>query len=90
MVPSEATWHVSRGHKRVLKLVNFLVQNLQKPYMIDLGTNSPLIYDNMWSICHIVASGHPFKTVLWFCTHVAGQSWHRCDVVSVYENTEVR
>ena len=50
---SRVTCHVSRGHKRVLKLVNFLVQNLQKPYMIDLGTHSPLICDAMWSICHI-------------------------------------
>ncbi len=47
MVTSEDTWHVSRVYKRVLKLVNFLVQNLQKPYMIDLGTHSPLIYDAM-------------------------------------------
>ena len=28
MVPSEDMWHVSRGNKCVLKLVNFLVQNL--------------------------------------------------------------
>ncbi len=53
MKSSEATWHVARGHKRVLKLVNFLVQYLQKPYMIDLGTQSRLICDAMWSICHI-------------------------------------
>ena len=32
--------HVTRVHKRVLKLVNFLVQNLLKPYMFDLGTHS--------------------------------------------------
>ena len=38
MVPSEDPWHVSCVHKRVLKLVNFFVQNLQKPYMIDLVT----------------------------------------------------
>ena len=53
MVPSEDTWHVSRVHKRVLKLVNFFVQNLQKPYMFDLVTHSPLICDALWSICHI-------------------------------------
>ena len=53
MVPPEDTWHVSRVHKRVLKLVNFFVQNLQKPYMFDLGTHSPLICDALWSICHI-------------------------------------
>ncbi len=45
MVPSEDTWQMSRVHKRVLKLVNFLVQNLQKPYMIDLVTHSNLICD---------------------------------------------
>ena len=43
---------MSRVHKRVLKLVNLFVQNLQKPYMIDLGTHSPLICDAFWSICH--------------------------------------
>ena len=45
MVPLEAKWHVSRNHKRVMKLVNFFVQNLQKPYMIDLVTHSNLICD---------------------------------------------
>ena len=53
MVPPEDTWHVSRVHKRVLKLVNFFVQNLQKPYMFDLVTHSPLICDALGSICHI-------------------------------------
>ena len=53
MVTSEGTWHMSRVHKRVLKLVNLFVQNLQKPYMFDLGTHSPLIYDALWSFCHI-------------------------------------
>ena len=48
MVPLEAMWHVSRGHKRVMKLVNFFVQNLQKPYMFDLGTHSPIICDALW------------------------------------------
>ena len=40
--PSHGTLrrHVARVHKRVLKLVNFFVQNLQKPYMIDLVTHS--------------------------------------------------
>ena len=65
MKPSEATWHVSRGHKRVLKLVNFFVQNLQTPHKIDLGT-----HDALWSICHIEAFGHLFKTILWLYTHV--------------------
>ena len=53
MVPPEDTWHVSRVHKRVLKLVNFFVQNLQKPYMFDLVTHSPSICEALWSICHI-------------------------------------
>ena len=53
MVPSEDTWLVSHVHKRVLKLVNFFVKNLQKPYMIDLVTHSPLICDALWSICPI-------------------------------------
>ena len=44
---------VSRVHKPVLKLVNFLVQNLLKPYMFDLGTHSTWIYDALWSICSI-------------------------------------
>ena len=53
MVPAEDTWHVSRGQKCVLKLVNFLIQNLQKPYMIDLVSHSPLICKPLRSICHI-------------------------------------
>ena len=52
IVPSKDTWHVSRVHKRVLKLVNLFVQNLQKLNMIDLGIISPLICDALWSICH--------------------------------------
>ena len=30
MVPSEETWYVSRGQKRVLKLVNFFSEKSQK------------------------------------------------------------
>ena len=59
MVPSEDTWHVSLVHKGALKLVNFFVQNLQKPYMFDLVTHSPLICDALWLICHI--GGTPSK-----------------------------
>ncbi len=54
--PSHGTkdmWHVSDVQKRVLKLVKFLVQYIQKPYMFDLGTHSSLICDALWSICHI-------------------------------------
>ena len=50
MEPTEDTWHVSPGHKRV-----FFVQNLQNPYMIDLGTPSPLICD----ACQFVVEGVP-------------------------------
>ena len=75
MVPSEDTWHVSRGHKRVVKLVNLFVQNLQKPYMIDLVTHSPLICDALWSICYYRGPlGPPLKLfsgsrpMCWACT----------------------
>ena len=44
----EDTWHMSCVRKRVLKLVNLFVENLQKPYMIDLGTHGPLICDALW------------------------------------------
>ena len=39
MMLSEYTWHVSRVHKRVLKLVNFEVQKVQKPHVFDLVTH---------------------------------------------------
>ena len=66
--------HVSRVHKRVLKLVNFFVQNFQKPYMFDLVTHSPSICDALWSISHIGGLWAPLKNcfvvlhpcVLWF------------------------
>ena len=61
MVPSENTWHVSRGQKRVVKLVIFFVQNLQKPYMFDLVTHSPLTCDALGSICHIGGLWAPLK-----------------------------
>ena len=37
------------------------VQNLQKPYMFDLGTHSPLICDALWSICHTGGLWAPLK-----------------------------
>ena len=40
-MPSEYTWHVSRVHKRVLKLDNFEVQKVQKPDLFDLAATSP-------------------------------------------------
>ena len=64
MVPIEDTWHVSRVHKRVLKLVNFLVQNLLKPYMFNLGTHSTRIYDVLWSICRMGGLQIPLKNCL--------------------------
>ena len=36
----EYTWHMSRVHIRVLKLVNFEVQKVQKPDVCDLETHS--------------------------------------------------
>ena len=74
-VPSEDTLHVSRVHKRFLKLVSFFVQNLQKPYMINLVTHSNLICAMpCGQFVKKGASGHHFKTVLWFCTYVQAQA----------------
>ena len=53
MEASEHSGHVSCVQKCVLKLVNFFVQNLPKPHMIDLGTHSTLTGDDLWSFCHI-------------------------------------
>ena len=39
-VPSEYTLHMPRVHKRVLKLVNFEVQKVQKPDVCNLETHS--------------------------------------------------
>ena len=61
MKTPEDTWHVSGVHKRALKLVNFFVQNVQKPYMFDLGTHSPLICDALRSTCHIGGLWAPLK-----------------------------
>ena len=54
------TWYLQntrvtcpRVQKRVQKIVNFLVQKLQKPHMFDLGTHRPFMYDALWSICSI-------------------------------------
>ena len=38
-------WHVARVHKRVLKLVNFEVQKVQKPELFDLVDTSPWLRD---------------------------------------------
>ena len=55
---------MSRGQKRVLKFVNFFVQNLQKPHMIDLVTHSMLICDALWSICHLCPAGDNFLILM--------------------------
>ena len=71
-MPSEYTWHVSRVHKRVLKLVNFEVQ---KEDMSDLETYivpEHMMPDGQFAI--LVACGHLFKTVLQLWTHVQWQS----------------
>ena len=62
LLKAHPIWYqVARVHKRVLKLNNFFVQNLQKPYMFDLVTHSPLICDALWSIYHIGGLWAPLK-----------------------------
>ncbi len=47
MVLSEDTWTCPQT---CLEVSQLFFQNLLKPYMIDLGTHSTLIYDALWSI----------------------------------------
>ena len=53
MVPSVDMWHMSRVHKRVLKLVNFEVQKVQKPEFFNFKLNWSWSRDGMGLICHI-------------------------------------
>ena len=46
-------WHVSRVHKRVLKLVNFEVQKVQKPEFFNFKLNWSLSRDDIGLTCHI-------------------------------------
>ena len=47
----EEMCHESHVQNHVLKLLNFIIQNLQKPFMIDLRTRTTL-YDDLWSLCY--------------------------------------
>ena len=40
--------HVARVHKRVLKLVNFEVQKVQKPHVFELVTHFHWTYGLSW------------------------------------------
>ena len=74
------TWYLQntrvtcpRVQKRVQKIVNFLVQKLQKPHMFDLGTHRPFMYDALWSICSIGGLWAPLQncfTVLDPCVFI--------------------
>ena len=59
-MPSEYTWHVPRVHKRVLKLVNFEVQKVQKPELFDLVDTSPWLRGGHWPLGHVSHSGANF------------------------------
>ena len=56
-MPSEYTWHMSRVHKRVLKLVNFEVQKVQKSKWIWFGDTYPL---NQWGVLSWKIFASPF------------------------------
>ena len=51
-MPSEYTWHVPRVHKRVLKLVNFEDQKVQKPELFDLAATFPCLRGDHWDMSH--------------------------------------
>ena len=78
--------HVSCVHKRVLELVNLFLQNLQKPYMIDLGTHSPLICDALWSICHIGGLCAPLQNYF-AVLHLCGGKWPFSYLTSLFRTT---
>ena len=42
---AQDTWHVSRVQKRVSKISNFWVKNLQKMDLSDLTDNEVFLYD---------------------------------------------
>ena len=65
--------YVSHVHKRVLKLVNFEVRKVQKPGVCDLETHSSWTHDAWHQLAILLVSGHLFKTVLQFWTHVLRQ-----------------
>ena len=62
MVSSEYTWHVSRVIKRVLKLVNFEVQKVQKPELFDLAATFPRLRGDQGPLGHVSHPGANFTT----------------------------
>ena len=61
-MPSEYTWHVQRVHKRVLKLVNFEVQKVQKPDLFDLAATSPRLRGDQGLLGRVSHTGANFTT----------------------------
>ena len=61
-VPSEYTWHMPRVHKRVLKLVNFEVQKVQKPELFDLAATFPRLRGDQGPLGHVSHTGANFTT----------------------------
>ena len=61
-VPSEYTWHVPCVHKRVLKLVNFEVQKVQKPELFDLFATFPRLRGDQGPLGLVSHTGANFTT----------------------------
>ena len=59
---SEDTWHVSHVHKRVLKIVNFEVQKVQKPELFDLAATFPRLGGDQGPLGHVSQTGANFTT----------------------------
>ena len=56
-MPSEYTWH-----KRVLKVVNFEVQKVQKPELFDLAATFPRLRGDQGPLGHVSHTGANFTT----------------------------
>ena len=61
-MPSEYTCHLSRVHKRVLKLVNFEVQKVQKPELFDFSATFPRLRGDQGPLGHVLHTGANFTT----------------------------
>ena len=61
-MPSEYTWHVPRVHKRVLKLVNFEVQKVQKQELFDFAATFPRLRGVQGPLGHVSHTGANFTT----------------------------
>ena len=61
-MPSEYMWHVARVHKRVLKLVNFEVQKVQKPELFDFAATFPRLRGDQGPLGHVSHTGANFTT----------------------------